>query len=174
MTAGTWRRNAGSSKQASRSVRRELGGDRRVDREQVAQRAALVGGPQRGALDDRVGVLAREPAALDERDEDAAARVQPEAALDVLAHPLAADDEALDEARHPDEHVVEEDRRVGQDHPLGGAVADVALVPERLVLERRAGVAAEQPREARDPLGRIGLRLWGIADEPFWPALNGS
>ena len=31
------------------------------------------------------------------------------------------DDEALDEAGHPDEHVVEQDRRVGQDHPLGAA-----------------------------------------------------
>ena len=27
---------------------------------------------------------------------------------------------------------------------------------------------------ARDALGRIGLRLWGIALEPFWPARNGS
>ena len=121
MTAGTWRRNAASSKQASRSARLSSARDRRVDREQLPQRAALVGGPQRGALDDRVGVLARQPAALDERDEDAAARVQPEAALDVLAHPLAADDEALDQAGHPDEHVVEEDRRVGQDHPLGAS-----------------------------------------------------
>ena len=46
------------------------------------------------------------------------------------------DDETVDEAGHPHEHVVEEDRGVGQDHPLRAAVADVALVPERLVLER--------------------------------------
>ena len=91
MTAGTWRRNAASSKQASRSV--EAISSRRPSGsigEQLAQRPALVGGAQRGALDDRVGVLARQPAALDERHEHAAAGVQPEPALDVLAHPLAA------------------------------------------------------------------------------------
>ena len=161
MTSGTWRRKAASSKQASRSVRRQPLGDRRIDREQVAQRRALVGGAERGALDDRVGVLARHPAALDERAEDAAAGVQAEPALDVLAHPLAADDEPLDEPGHPHEQVVEDDRRVGQDHPLGARVADVALVPERLVLERGLGVAAEQAGEAGDPLGQDRVALVG-------------
>ena len=146
-----------------------------VDREQVAQRAALVGGAERGALDDRVGGLAAEPATLDERAEDAAAGVQPEAALDVLEHPLAADDEALDEPGHLHEQVVEQDRRVGQDHPLGRGVADVALVPQRLVLERRLGVAAEQAGEAGDPLRRgSGCACGASPIEPFWPALNGS
>ncbi len=154
MTVGTWRRNAESSKQASSSASAELLRDRRVDGEQLAERPPLVGRAERGALDDRVGLLAREAGALDERDEDPAAGVEPEAALDVLPHPLAADDEPFDEPRHPDEHVVEQDRRVGQDHPLGRRVADVALVPERLVLERGVGVAAEQPGEPGDPLGR--------------------
>jgi hypothetical protein len=87
--------------------------------------------------------------------------VQPEAPLDVLAHPLAADDEAFDEPGGPDEHVVEQDRRVRQDHPLRGGVADVALVPERLVLERRLGITAEQPREARDPFAEDRVALVG-------------
>ena len=62
------------------------------------------------------------------------------------------------------EHVVEQDRRVGQDHPLGRAVADVALVPQRLVLERRSG--RSRGAGGRGPAirsDRIGLRLWGIA-----------
>ena len=40
-------------------------------------------------------------------------------------------------------------------------VADVALVPERLVLERRLGVAAQQPGEAGDPLGEDRVALVG-------------
>ena len=59
------------------------------------------------------------------------------------------------------EHVVEQDRRVGQDHPLRGAVADVALVPQRLVLERGLGVAAQEPRLAGDPLGQDRVALVG-------------
>ena len=43
----------------------------RVGREQLPQRPALVGGAERGPLDDRVGVLAGQAAALDQRDEDA-------------------------------------------------------------------------------------------------------
>src|SRR4029453_2497656 len=55
---------------------RELGGDRRVDGEQVAQRPALVRGAQRGALDDRIGLLAREPPPLAPRARRPAARAR--------------------------------------------------------------------------------------------------
>ena len=72
-----------------------------------------------------------------------------------------ADDEALDQAGHLHEHVVEQDRGVGQDHPLRGGVADVALVPQRLVLERGLGVAAQQPGEPGDPLGQDRVALVG-------------
>ena len=152
MIVGTWRRKAESSKQASSSARRSFLATVGIDREQLPQRAALVGGAERGPLDDRVGVLAGEASSLDEGDEDPAARVEPQASLDVLAHPLAADEQALDESGHLDQHVVEEDRRIGQDHPLRRRMADVALVPERLVLEGRVGVAAQQPGEPGDPL----------------------
>ena len=74
MTAGTWRRNAASSKQASSRLSGQQPGDRRVGGQQVAQRAPLVGRPERRSLDDRVGLLARQAALLDERHEDAAAR----------------------------------------------------------------------------------------------------
>ena len=65
----------------------------------------------------------------------------------------------LDQPGHLHEHVVEHDRRVGQDHPLGARVADVALVPERLVLERGVGVAAQEPRQPGDPLGQDRVAL---------------
>ena len=87
--------------------------------------------------------------------------MQPEAPLDVLAHPVGADHEALHEARHLRQHVVEEDRRIGQEDALGRRVADVPLVPEGLVLEGRAGVAAEQAGQAGDPLGDDRVALVG-------------
>ena len=61
----------------------------------------------------------------------------------------------------PDEHVVEQDRGVGQRDPLRRAVADVALVPQRLVLEAGLGVAAQQAGEPGDPLGQDRVALVG-------------
>ena len=75
--------------------------------------------------------------------------MQAEAALDVLGHPVGTDDEPVDEAREAHEHVVEERRRIGQRDPLDRRVADVALVPQRLVLEARQGVAAQQCARGR-------------------------
>ena len=57
--------------------------------------------------------------------------------------------------------VVEQDRRVGQDHPLDRGVGDVALVPQRDVLERRNGVAAQHARQARDLLALDRVALVG-------------
>src|SRR5438309_12051451 len=111
LPASGWRRGRGASRRRDERVeaghdrrdvaqergvieaRVELGEaeplrDDRIDREQVAERAALVRRAQRAALDDRVCLVARQPALLDERDEDATAGVQPQAALDVLAHAL--------------------------------------------------------------------------------------
>src|SRR5580765_7380174 len=55
--------------------KRDSLGDLGVHGQQVAERRALVGGAERGPLDDRVGRLAAHPATLDEEPEDAAAGV---------------------------------------------------------------------------------------------------
>ena len=47
-------------------------------------------------------------------------------------------------------------------------------MPERHVLERHQGVAAQHASEAADALAGDGLRLCGIAEEPFCPLANGS
>ena len=73
-----------------------------------------------------------------------------------------------------DEHVVQECRRRGQGHPLDRRVADVPLVPQRLVLHARERVAPEQAREPGQPLCGDGVALVGMALEPFWPGANGS
>ena len=73
------------------------------------------------------------------------------------------------DAREAAQHVIERDEAVGQDHALDRRVRDVALVPERDVLERRLALprsSRARPTICSQP---IGLRLCGIADEPFWP-----
>ena len=97
------------------------------------------------------------------------------ARLEVPAHPLGSHDESFHEPGEAVEHVVEREERVGDHDALGRRVRDVALVPERDVLEpderscARTTRASPQIRSAT-----TGFRLCGIADEPFWPRPNGS
>ena len=79
--------------------------------------------------------------------------------VEVCAHPLLVYDQAADDADRERLHVVEQDRRVGQDHALGAGVADVALVPQRDVLDRRLRVAAQHSRQPGDALGRDRVAL---------------
>ncbi len=111
MITATCFRYAASSKQAASRSWPKRGDHVRVSLRQVAQRPALVGGAQRIALHDRVGILAREAAFIHQRGQQAARGVQAEAALDVLAHPLRPDDQAVDQAAEADQHVVQQDRR---------------------------------------------------------------
>ena len=57
------------------------------------------------------------------------------------------------------EHVVGERARVGEDHPLDRRVRDVALVPQRDVLEPGAEVPAQHPRQPAELLAlhRVAL-----------------
>ena len=64
-----------------------------------------------------------------------------------------AHDEAFDEPGEAVEHVVEREERVGDDDALGRRVRDVALVPERDVLEADERVRAHDAREPADALG---------------------
>ena len=55
--------------------------------------------------------------------------------------------------------MIQRDEAVRQDDALDRGVRDVALVPERDVLERGVGVAAEQPRQADDLLAADRIAL---------------
>ena len=84
--------------------------------------------------------------------------------LEVGAHALGDRPQTFDERDGAVLQVVEQDRRVGQDHALDRGVRDVALVPQRDVLKRRLA----RCRAARVPARQIcslliGLRLCGIA-----------
>ena len=64
-----------------------------------------------------------------------------------------------DDPREAPQHVIERDEAVGQNHALDRRVRDVALVPERDVLERRLAVAANQAREADNLLAADRIAL---------------
>ena len=111
----------------------------------------LVPGALRRLLDDPVGVVARAPG-LDQREQRPLRVERAVRGLEVRAHPLLVNGHPLDHADRQVLRVVEQDRRVGQRHALDGGVRDVALVPERHVLEPGLRVAAQQPRDPGDPL----------------------
>ena len=102
-------------------------------------------------LDEAVRLVARQPG-LDQREQHALREEEAVARLQVRAHPLGQDDEAFDQPGEPVEHVVEREERVRHDDALGRRVRDVALVPERDVLEADLRGGADDTREAADPL----------------------
>ena len=143
------------SKIASRSTRPAISSSAR---DELAEVLLLLLRPQRVPLDEPVGVVAGEPG-LDEREQQPLAEEEPVARLEVAPHPLGPDDEPFDEPGEAVEHVVEREERVRDHDALGRGVRDVALVPERDVLEPDERVRAHDAREAADALGddRVAL-----------------
>ena len=127
-------------------------------RTSVGEVLLLFPGAHRRALDELVRPRALEPA-LDEREQQPLAEEEPVARLQVAAHPLGPDDEPLDEPREPVEHVVEREERVRDRDTLRRRVRDVALVPERDVLETDDRRRPHDARQPADPLGDDGVAL---------------
>ena len=96
---------------------------------------------------------------LDEREQHALGEQRAAGELEVRRHPVGVHDHPARDAQRQVLHVVEQDRRVGQHDPLGARVRDVALVPQRDVLEPGLRVAAQHAREPADALGgdRVAL-----------------
>src|SRR6202008_2952359 len=87
------------------------------------------------------------------REQDTLAEEQVLARLEGAAHPLLPDDQSLDEPPEAVEDVVDREERIRDDDTLRRRVRDVALVPERDVLEPDERVRADDPCKAADPLG---------------------
>jgi len=73
---------------------------------------------------------------------------QPAGQFQVAAHALGVDQEGVHQARGFGQQVVGEDGGIGQDHAFHRGMRDVALVPQRDVLEGRLHVCADHPRQA--------------------------
>ena len=99
----------------------------------------------------------------------------PRERVEVLAHALRVHDHARDDPREAAQHVIERDEAVGQDDALDRRVRDVALVPERDVLERRRGVGREAAaRGRRSARSRSGCACAASPTSPSGPCANGS
>ena len=109
------------------------------------------------ALHHAVGRLARHPR-LDQRQQDPLRVDQPAQLLEVFPHGLGINDQLVDDAGQADQREVEGDGGIGSDDPLHRGVRDIALVPQRHVLEggdHRGAHDASQPGEV--------LRQHGVA-----------
>ena len=109
-------------------------GDGWIGEDPVTVVAALVPCVHRVSLHQRVGGFARQ-ALLGEFQQQSPAESEPAGQIEVRAHLLLVDDERLHQTREAVQHEVESRRGVGKDDSLDGGVADVALVPERPVLQ---------------------------------------
>src|SRR5688500_2154898 len=104
------------------------------------------------SLHELVGILPVH-AAIDQRKEDLLREDQPAADVEVREHSLGIHDKLTDNLVRLVKHEVENDTGVREDHPLGRAVADVTLMPERHIFEPDDGIAADKAREAGDTFG---------------------
>ncbi len=92
-------------------------------------------------LHDRVGLVAREPA-LDQRQQHALREDQPAGRVQVLAHAVREHTQPVDDPLDERQHVVDRDRRVGQDHALH---ARSARCPARATAPRPPARPAGSP-----------------------------
>ena len=90
------------------------------------------------------------------------------------AHPIGVDLEPVEDVGQRARGVGGDAERPLEDEALRRAVADVALVPERHVLEADERVRAQQPGHAGHPLGEDRIALVRHRAAPCWPEPNGS
>src|SRR5260370_8143199 len=110
------------------------------------------------ALDDGVGLLARHPL-LREREHHPLGMNKAAEPLEVFLHVGGIDHELVDDSGEPNEREIERRRGIGRGHPFDRGVGDVALVPERHVLEPRRYIAAHHPATPRHVLRENRLAL---------------
>ena len=79
--------------------------------------------------------------------------------VEILAHGVGIDEQLVDHAGQSRQREIERDRRVGADHPLDRGMRDVALVPQRDVLQRRDDRRAHDAGEAGQVLAQHRVAL---------------
>src|ERR687897_2731094 len=127
-------------------------GDLRVGADELGEVLLLLPCAQRGPLHELVRMCALQPA-LDQGEQQSLAEEEAVACFEVPSHALGPDDELGRKPREAVEHVVERQEGVRNHDALGRGVGDVALVPERDVLEADDRSRAHDAGESADPLG---------------------
>ncbi len=80
-------------------------------------------------------------------------------AVEILLHVLRIDHQLVDDAGQPRQREIERHRGVRPDHALDRGMRDVALVPERHVLQRRQRIGAHHARQAGEVLRQHRIAL---------------
>ncbi len=140
----------------------------RVGLQELQEIATLAPHAHGIALHEAIAVLARD-ALVGERDQHALGVHEAAEAIEIGLHVLRIDDELLDQACCAVEREVERHGRVRSDHAFDRGVRNVALVPERNVLQGRGHVAAHHAGEAGDVLAQHGIALVGHGGRALLP-----
>lgn len=153
--------------------RRQVLADLGIGVQQVEELAAAVPCLHGVALHRAIGVLAA--GALLGQGQQHALRVDDAAArLQVGAHPLGIDHQLLDHAGGAGEREVERDGGVRPEHPLDPEW-EMSRSCHRATFSSAGTTAARMMRASPVRFSvSTGLRLCGIADEPFWPGAKYS
>ena len=133
-------------------------GHRRVRRERLAEGRAAVGRGQGVALHDTVGLVARH-AGAGEREQHALRMHEAAARIEIARHALDVHAQTFNDIGEIVRHVVRRQERVRQDDALDRGMTDVALMPQRLILETGDRVATQQARETGDSLAAHRIAL---------------
>src|SRR5271156_3024408 len=108
------------------------------------------------SLDPFVRIFAR-GAAFDQILQKLPRKNQALRGVDVPQHALGKYLHVGDNFCRAVEHVIHQNRRVGEYHALDGTVRDIALVPERDILQGREGIHAHHARQPADLFARYGI-----------------
>lgn len=122
-------------------------------------------------LHDLVGILARE-ARVHKGQQHLGREDEPPRPVEVGAHLLWVEHQAVYDADKTLEHVVEGDEGIRLGDALGRGVTDVTLMPEGDVVEGYLRVGLDDAREATDLLHRDGVALVGHGRRTLLPLLE--
>ena len=98
---------------------------------------------------------------LDESGEHALGEVEPVGAVHVLEHAVFVNHEVGEQAAQPVQGVVGQNGGIGHNDALHRGVADIALMPEGLILKSGQGIGTHNAGEAAEVLGGNGVFLVG-------------
>ena len=111
-------------------------------------------------LHQLVGRLACQ-ALAHESKHHAFAEKEPASQLQVVVHAFLVDHQAVDQPGRSAHHEICDARGIRADHPLHRRMRNVALVPERHILQGRARVRAQQARQPAQVLRKNRVLLVG-------------
>ncbi len=159
-------RSLATSNKRSSSI--DATGDLRVASDKLHEVGLLVPRAHRVTLDDAIGVVARQPR-VDESEQETMTEEQMVARIEISPHPFGMDDKAVDDPAEPVEHVIEDEERVWDHDAFRGGLRDVALVPQRHVLEADECVRPHDSCETADALRDLWVALVRHGRRPFHP-----